>query len=205
MTDPIPTAAPVLGPQVPTRGNVFSRGLARFILWVMRWRVVGNPPDVPKFVMTAAPHTSNMDGILFLIASVAMGLELHWIGKNTLFKGLGGRFLKWMGGISVDRKAAKDVVGQVAAEFRSRDQLVIVIAPEGTRGKVTAWKSGFYRMAQEAGVPIALGFMDYASKRVGFGPSLTVTGDFAADMAKMMDFYRHVTPKFPERYALHGS
>lgn len=201
--DQIPVLPPQLGPQVPRRGNAFSRGFARLLLKMMGWRIVGSPPDTPKFIVTAAPHTSNMDGLIFLIASVAMGLELHWIGKHTLFKGLGGRFLKWMGGISVERNSAQDLVGQVAEEFRARDALVIVIAPEGTRGLVNRWKSGYYRMALQAEVPIALGFMDYPSKRVGFGPALHVSGEYEADMAVMMDFYRHVTPKFPARYALH--
>lgn len=204
MTDPIPDNRPLLGPSVPKRGNVLSRSAGRFVLWLMRWRVVGNPPDTPRFVMTAAPHTSNWDGLIFMIASVAMGLELHWIGKHTLFKSWRGGFMRWMGGISVNRKAAKDVVGQIADEFKRRAQLVVVVAPEGSRSMTNAWKSGFYRMAQQADVPIALGFMDYASKRVGFGPALTVTGDFKADMAKMMTFYQHVSPRFPEQYALHA-
>lgn len=200
---PLPQHPPQFGSEVPRRGNAFSRGFARFLLWVMRWKIVGNPPNRRHFIVTAAPHTSNMDGLIFLIASVAMGLELHWIGKHTLFKGLGGRFLRWMGGISVERHAARDFVGQVAEEFRTREQLVIVIAPEGTRGRVTRWKSGYYRMAQQAQVPIALGFMDYPSRRVGFGPALEVSDDYEADMAQMMDFYRHVTGKFPERFVLH--
>lgn len=199
----IPDLPPQLGPRVPRRGNAFSRAFANMLLKLMGWRVVGSPPNVPKFIVTAAPHTSNMDGLIFLIASVAMGLELHWIGKHTLFKGWGGRFLKWMGGISVERNSAQDLVGQVAEEFRARDALVIVIAPEGTRGLVRRWKSGYYRMAVQAEVPIALGFMDYPSKRVGFGPALDVSGEYEADMAVMMDFYRQVTPKFPARYALH--
>ena len=198
--DPIPVKPTELPPRVPRRGNAFSRAFGRFLLWIMGWKVVGDPPDAPKFIVTAAPHTSNWDGAIFLIATVALGLDLHWIGKHTLFTGLGGRFMKWLGGIGIDRGAAQDVVSQVAQRFHQSEQLVIVLAPEGTRERVGQWKSGFYRMAQRAGVPIVLGFMDYASKRVGFGPSLTVSGDMEADFRTMMDFYRHVTPKYPERY-----
>ena len=88
---PLPQQPPQFGSEVPRRGNALSRGFARFLLWAMRWKIVGNPPNRRHFIVTAAPHTSNMDGLVFLIASVAMGLELHWIGKHTLFKGLGGR------------------------------------------------------------------------------------------------------------------
>ena len=199
--DIIPSRPAHLPPRVPRRGNAFSRALGRFLLWAMGWKVVGSPPDEPKFLVTAAPHTSNWDGAIFLIAIVALGIDMHWIGKHTLFEGRGGRFMKWMGGISVDRKAAQDVVGQIAQRCRESTQLVIVLAPEGTRRRVEQWKTGFYRMAEQAGVPIALGFMDYAKKRVGFGPALTVTGDVSADLATMDAFYRRVTPRFPELYA----
>lgn len=201
----IPDQPTVLPPRVPRRGNAFSRGLGRLILRIMGWKVVGNPPDEPRFIVTAAPHTSNWDGAIFLIAIVAMGLDLHWIGKHTLFEGRGGRFLRWMGGVSVNRQAAQDVVQQVAQKFRDAEQLVIVVAPEGTRRRTDRWKTGFYRMAQRAGVPIAMGFMDYAKKRVGFGPALTVTGDLQADFATMIAFYRQVTPRFPELFAPHVS
>ena len=119
-----------------------------------------------------------MDGLIFLIAVFAMGLDLHWVGKHTLFKGPWGPFLRWTGGIGIDRRQAGGLVQQVADQFKARDGLVIVVAPEGTRSRTEQWKSGFYRMAELAQVPISLGFMDYKLKRVGFGPSLMPSGDF---------------------------
>lgn len=199
---PIPQADTVLGPRVPRRGNAFSRALGRLLLRLIGWRVVGNPPDAPRFIVTAAPHTSNMDGLIFLIAVFAMGLDLHWIGKHTLFKGPWRPFLRWTGGIGIDRRQTGGLVQQVADQFAARPGLVIVVAPEGTRARTEQWKSGFYRMAELAQVPIALGFMDYRLKRVGFGPALMPSGDFDADLQRMVSFYGRVTPRKSERFSL---
>lgn len=199
---PVPEAATVLGAQVPRRGNAFTRGLGRLLLRLMGWRIVGQPPDLPRFIVSAAPHTSNMDGLIFLIATFAMGLDLHWVGKHTLFKGPGGKVLRWMGGIAIDRRQAGGLVQQVADQFKCRDALVIVVAPEGTRARTQQWKSGFYRMAEAAQVPIALGFMDYARKRVGFGPTLVPSGDFDADLQRMGTFYAGIHPRYPECFSL---
>ncbi|MEQ1439819.1 lysophospholipid acyltransferase family protein [Fontimonas sp. SYSU GA230001] len=198
---PIPESDTVLGPRVPRRGNAFSRALGRLLLRAIGWRVVGDPPDAPRFIVAAAPHTSNMDGLIFLIAVFAMGLDLHWIGKHTLFRGPWGPLLRWMGGIGIDRRRSGGLVQQVVDQFAARPQLVLVIAPEGTRSRTQQWKSGFYRMAEQAQVSIALGFMDYRLKRVGFGPALTATGDFGGDLQRMVAFYGRVTPRKPERFS----
>lgn len=198
----MPDAPTVLGARVPRRGNRFSRWLGRSLLRLLGWRVVGNPPDRSHFIVTAAPHTSNMDGVLFLLATFAMGLDLHWVGKHTLFTGPWGGMLRWMGGIGIDRRQPGGMVQQVADQFAAVPGLVLVVAPEGTRGHNDRWKSGFYRMAEAARVPIALGFMDYASRRVGFGPMIEVSGDFDADLQRMAQFYRQMTPRHPERFTL---
>ncbi|MDD3765268.1 MAG: lysophospholipid acyltransferase family protein [Nevskiales bacterium] len=198
----IPDAPTVLGAHVPRRGNRFSRWLGRTLLRLMGWRVVGAPPDTAKFMVAAAPHTSNMDGLIFLIATFAMGLDLHWAGKHTLFKGPWGPMLRWMGGIGIDRRRPGGMVQQVAEQFGHADALVLVVAPEETRSRAHSWKSGFYRMADIARVPIAMGFMDYALKRVGFGPHFMPCGDFQADLQLMAAFYGQITPKHPERFTL---
>jgi len=198
----IPDKLGSTGPNVPRRGNFFTRWLGRTVLRLCGWKVVGNPPNEAKFVMTACPHTSNWDGFWFLCATFAIGWDLKFIAKDSLFKGWKGKMLTKMGGVSIDRSAAQDVVQQTAAEFAKRESLVLVLAPEGTRHLATSWKSGFYRMAVAANVPITLGFCDYVHKRVGFGPSFIPSGDYPTDVEKMLDFYRHVTPKYPEKYQL---
>ncbi len=191
-----------LGSRVPRRGNAFSRGLASLLLRLLGWRYVGEPPNTPKMVIAAAPHTSNMDGLIFLIAATAVGLELNFVAKHTLFKGIGGRVLSWLGGVPVDRTAAGGLVEGIIEQYQVHDKLAVVIAPEGTRSATGRWKTGFHRIARQAGVPIALGFMDYRLRRVGFGPSIVPGDDYAADLEIMLSFYRQITPRFPDRYVL---
>lgn len=198
----IPETPLVLGARVPRRGNRFSRTLARLILRIGGWRLVGAPPDAPKFLITAAPHTSNMDGLLLLIAAFAMGLDQHWALKHTMFKGIWGPILRWTGAISVNRRQAGDMVQQVLHEFEQRAQFVLIVSPEGTRNRVETWKSGFHRIAARAQVPVCLGFIDYKLRRVGFGPSFTPGADFRRDLETMSGFYRLITPRHPERFAL---
>ena len=198
----VPDTPFVLGAKVPRRGNWFSRGLAGLILRVCGWRLVGATPDAPKFVMTAAPHTSNMDGLLLLIAAFAMGLDQHWILKHTLFKGIWGPIFRWTGAISVNRKQAGGMVQQVLHEFEHRAQFVVIVSPEGTRNHTETWKSGFHRIATRAQVPVCLGFIDYKLRRVGFGPSFTPSADFRKDLATMSGFYRLITPRHPALFAL---
>lgn len=198
----VPDTPIVLGAQVPRRGNGFSRGLARLILRAAGWRLVGAPPDAPKFIITAAPHTSNVDGLLLLIAAFAMGLDQHWILKHTMFKGIWGPILRWTGAIGVNRKQAGGMIQQVMHEFEHRAQFVLIVSPEGTRNRVETWKSGFHRIAARAQVPVCLGFIDYKLRRVGFGPSFTPGADFRQDLEMMSGFYRLITPRHPELFAL---
>lgn len=190
------------GPQFPRRGNAFSRGLGMLLLRLSGWRVVGSPPDTPKMVVAAIPHTSNWDGVIVLTVMLAAGLDVRWVGKHTLFKGLFGRILRWAGGVSVNRSQARDFVGGVAQTFDQHDSLALIIAPEGTRKPTTRWKTGFYRIAQEADVPIVIGYMDYQKKTVGFGPGLKASGDFNDYLEQMRIFLADVTPCNPENFLL---
>lgn len=198
----VPDTPVLLGPKVPRRGNWFSRGLASLILRIMGWRLTGATPDAPKFVIAAAPHTSNMDGLLLLIAAFAMGLDQHWILKHTLFKGIWGPILRWTGAISVNRRQAGGMVQQVMTQFEQRAQFVVIVSPEGTRNRTETWKSGFHRIAARAQVPVCLGFIDYKLRRVGFGPSFTPSDDYRQDLETMSGFYRLITPRHPELFAL---
>jgi len=162
------------------------------------WRATGELDPGRKAVLVAAPHTSNWDFLYMLAISSALDFPVHWIGKHTLFEGPLGGLLRRLGGISVDRRASHNAVEQVVAAFRNQSEFVLVIAPEGTRGRGKHWKTGFYYMALGAGVPMQLGFVDYKRKACGLGPVLVPSGDLAADMAVMRAFYRDVQGKFPE-------
>jgi len=166
--------------------------LQRLGLWLLRlsgWKPIFNLPDVPKFVAIGYPHTSNWDFFPALFWGWASGLPFRWVGKKELFPPVLGRVMIWLGGIPVDRKNSRGFVGQVADYLKNAEAGVVVIAPDGTRKRAPYWRTGFYYMALEAGVPIALGYINYKNKEVGVGGWLTPSGDLEADFARIRSFY----------------
>jgi len=173
------------------------RWLGRNLLRIAGWRVEEPAPDAPKYVLVAAPHTSNWDFVITLAAGMALGIRPHWVGKHTLFKPPFGWLMRALRGIPIDRRAASNMVAQLAAQFDERDHLVLVMPPEGTRGLAPYWKSGFHRVAIAAGVPIALGYVDFSTKTAAIGPLFTPTGDVRADMDVVRAFYANRRGRFP--------
>lgn len=181
----------------------FFSGLMRAIsivfLKIAGWRRVGRLPELPRYVMIGAHHTSNWDAPIAIAMVFAFRLKAYWLGKHTAFRWPFRGLLKWLGGIPIDRTKSTDVVTQMIEEMKKRAELVLLLAPEGTRKKVTRWKTGFYHIAVGAGVPIVLSFLDYTRKEGGLGPVFHPTGHLAADMADILTFYSTVTGKHPER------
>jgi 1-acyl-sn-glycerol-3-phosphate acyltransferase len=173
--------------------------IALSLLKLGGWRMEGSLPDVPKFVMIAAPHTSNWDLPVMLCLGFAFRTKLFWMGKDTLFRWPFGAIMRWLGGISIDRTRSHNLVAQSAELFRKEEGLVMVVPPEGTRQKVRYWKTGFYRIAESANVPIVLGFIDYRRKVGGIGPVVTPTGDIEADMETIRAFYAKITGKYHDQ------
>ncbi len=169
------------------------------LLRIFGWRREGTIPAHRKFVVISAPHTSNWDLPLGLLFAFAFRIKVFWMGKDSLFHGPFGGIMKWLGGIPVDRGRSTGMVDRSIAAFREREKMVLIIAPEGTRTRALRWRTGFYHIAQGAGVPIVLGFLDYGRKRGGIGPVIQPSGDLEADMKLMRDFYSQITPKHPER------
>ncbi len=165
------------------------------MLRVLDFRVEGDLPNLPKFVIIAAPHTSNWDFPVGMAAKLALGLGAVWIGKHTIFRGPFGTILRVLGGIPVDRSASSDVVAQIVAEFARRAQMVVALAPEGTRKKVERWKTGFYRIARGANVPIVPVALDFGSRVVRIMPAFTTTGDADADIAALRSLFGAVRGK----------
>lgn len=163
------------------------------------WTSVGTVPELQRFVLIAVPHTSNWDFPYFLGVTHTLGIRTHFIAKASLFRWPMGRFMRQVGGVRLDRATAKDTVQQMVEEFGRRSEFVLTIAPEGTRGAVNKWRSGFYQIALGAGVPIVCGFMDYATRTSGLGPVIVPTGDYDADMAPALAFYRGISGKHPAR------
>lgn len=179
------------------RPTLFSR----LVMWVLvclfhlsGWKVVGGPPEFPRCLIIGAPHTSNWDFIRFVGVMDELELRPAFIGKHTLFRGPMGKFMRELGGIPVDRDAPGGIAQQVAGEFASREEFLLVMSPEGTRGSVSRWKTGFYRIAVAAGVPIVCGFLDHKRKELGLGPAIMPSGDFAADAHKFAEFYSQYYP-----------
>lgn len=175
------------------------RALSILYLKIIGWRKVGNLPDIPQYVIIVAPHTSNWDFPIGLAFAFALKIRGYWLGKDSLFRWPFRGFFRWLGGIPIDRSKSSDVVAQMVQIFRERARLTMVLAPEGTRKKVSYWKSGFYHIARGANVPIVLAFLDYFRKAGGIGPVFKPTGDIEADMEFIRAFYKTVTGKYPEK------
>ena len=171
--------------------------LARWGLKLTGWRMQGEIPAIKKCVFIAAPHTSNWDFPLMLAFAFAFEARVHWLGKDALFRGPGYWLFRWLGGIPVDRSRAGGLVAQAAQAFAANDHLMLAVPPEGTRSRAAGWRSGFYRIAQAAQVPIVMGFVDFERRLGGIGPLLTPSGDLDADMATLRAFYCTVRGKHP--------
>lgn len=189
---------PVIG-ATEGRPPALLRRIARALLSLCGWRVRGEPPPLKKYVLIGAPHTSNWDFPVGILALWALRIPGRWVGKHTLFRPPFGWIMRRLGGIPLNRARTRDFVPHMVEEFRRREELVLLIAPEGTRSLTPRWRSGFYHIAHGAGVPIVLGFADFGRKETGIGPVLTPTGDPEADMAKIRAFYEEKTGKRPEK------
>lgn len=152
-----------------------------------------------KAVVVAAPHTSNWDFPFTLAVAWALGIELRWVGKHTLFVPPFGQIMRALGGVPVDRRARNNAVPAVVELLRQHHELMLVIAPEGTRSRAKRWRTGFYHMALGAEVPLVLGFLDYARKRGGLGEVFVPSGDLEKDMERIAAFYAGIMGKRPER------
>ena len=180
---------PQVPPQAPQFPPSLFGGLCRALLRLTGWRVAGTLPDLPKLVLIGAPHSSNWDAVWALAFKVALRLDIHFIIKNDYTKGALGPLVRGLGGIGIDRKAAHDVVTQMRQQFAKRDKLWLGITPEGTRKKVTKWKSGFWHIARAAEVPVQLLYFHYPDKTIGIGPLMQLSDDLDADMARIREYY----------------
>lgn len=166
--------------------------LAEKYLLLRGWKFVGELPAERTAVIVAAPHTSNWDFLIFLAVARNAGIKPHFMGKDSLFRGILGVLMRRWGGIPVDRSGPNEMVKSVAAHFETADELFLVITPEGTRGAAKVWKSGFWRIAEAAGVPVVMGFVDGATKTTGFGPTRFVNGDPHGWMDAAREFYEGI-------------
>jgi len=184
--------------------NTVMRALSCGGLKLLGWKTEGMTAQAiaayPKFVLIAAPHTSNWDFPITLMVCFELRLKVYWMAKASLFKWHSRWLSRWLGGIAIDRSASNNTVQNTIDAFATRERLAVIVAPEGTRGKVTHWKTGFYHIAHGAGVPIALAYLDFKRKAGGIGYMFKTTGDIAADMAEIQEFYSNITGKNSDQF-----
>lgn len=193
-----------VGPRVARSPHRLLRWCALRLLGLLGWRLDVHLPDEPKLVVLAAPHTSNWDGVFAILTILALELRMGLFVKHTAFKGVVGRILTRAGAIPVDRSAPGGVVPQTIDAFRARPQLLIGLAPEGTRRRVDKWKRGWHLIADGARVPVTCAYVDYARKVVGTGPTFNTTGDYARDLETIQAFYRTIKPRWPANFSASG-
>ena len=186
-----------------------GKRLAKFLLWLSGWKLnMDIPKEVYRCVIIAAPHTSNWDIWYARLGFFIMGIPLRFTIKKEWTRFPFGLFVKPMGGLGIDRSPRPDTgkrpsyVELMAALFDEHDQIAVMVTPEGTRSLSPKWKTGFYYVAKEAGVPICLGYLDYKNKEAGVGGFVHPSDNMEADMKRIMDFYRPIEGKYPEQFSL---
>ncbi|SHJ73541.1 1-acyl-sn-glycerol-3-phosphate acyltransferases [Arenibacter nanhaiticus] len=172
--------------------------LAKWIYFkLLGWKLIGGLHKVDKCVIIVVPHTSWHDFFLGLLVRRVMDEEINYIGKKSLFKPPFGWYFRWMGGVPIDRSKNNDTVKATAAVFQARQKFRLALSPEGTRKKVTDWKTGFYYIAKMAQVPIVLVAFDYGKKEIKISEPQYPTADKEADFIKYKSFFKGVKGKVP--------
>lgn len=167
---------------------------------MLGWKIEGEKPVHEKYVLIAAPHTSNWDFPLMILFAWAFDIRISWMGKASLFRGPLGWIMRGLGGIPVNRLRSGNLVAAMSEEFANRDTLVLVVPAEGSRERVEYWKSGFYHIARSASVPVVPSYLDFGQRRGGFGPAL-MPGDYLpGDMQTLREFYLPMSGLYPDQF-----
>jgi len=175
-----------------------SRLLYHFFFKLFGWKIDGEMPKEKKYIIIVAPHTSNWDFMIGLCVRSILRFDAKFLGKKELFRFPFGALFRWLGGLPVDRSRNANMVDAVAELFNQHEELIIAMAPEGTRKYVEKWKTGFYFIALKAKIPILMASFDYPSKTVFASKPFYPTGDLKADMKVILDFYRNKQGKVPK-------
>jgi len=184
-----------LGSNLPTKGNIFTSTLGRWVLKLMGWKFSGEVPNRSQLVIAVAPHSSNLDFIVAIAAVLSLRLKVSYLAKHTLFTFPLGWLMRGLGGIPVNRNSSQGLVGQMIEQFNANPKLVLGIAPEGTRGKVKKWKKGFAVIAQATNTPVLPALLDYKNKTIRFEALITDVSDIDKTIEQMQVYAAEVTPK----------
>ena len=173
-------------------------GMPRIFELIFGWKKAGSLPTHRNVVVIAAPHTSNWDFIFLIAAAYSFGFSINWLGKDSLFKTPLSPLFRLLGGIPVNRSKPGNLVRTITERIKEDLGVAIVVPPSGTRERTDYWKSGFYRIAQSAKIPIVCGYLDYKKKEAGLGPTFFPT-DLISDMNFLRNFYSKITAKYPSK------
>ncbi len=199
-----------VGERAPRWGNRLTRTLGHEVLRVIGWRVEGEIPNREKFLAIAAPHTTGWDFPVAMVTLMAIGIRVSWLGVDWLFR---YPLMRQLGGIPVarspvarspvDRRTRLGLVPQIVEQFRRRRRFILGLSPEGSRSRVVPWKTGFYRIATDAGVPIVLVSIDPRARLLVIGPAFEPSGDYQADMDQhIRPFYARFVEQHPDRFGI---
>lgn len=172
--------------------------IARAFWLTSRWTLRTQPAPAQPTILIGAPHTSNWDFVFMLGIAWRLGIDVRWLGKKSLFASWRGPLMRGLGGVPVDRDNPGTVVRDMVRRVRDGEVFGLVVTPDGTRKGQTHWKSGFYRIARETGLPLTLGYVDRTTMTTGLGPTIHLTGDVAADMERIREFYADKTGFHPQ-------
>ena len=184
-----------LGSEIPRKGNAFTAALGRWVFKMLGWKFEGEVPNRPQIIIAVAPHSSNLDFIVAIAAVLSLRLHVSYFGKHTLFRFPIKGLMLGLGGIPVDRRSSQGLIGQMVEEFKTKPQLVLGLAPEGTRGNVKKWKKGFAIIAQATNVPVLPALLDFKTKSIRFEPLITDVSDVEKTIATMRAYAQSATPK----------
>jgi 1-acyl-sn-glycerol-3-phosphate acyltransferase len=189
---------PTLPDCIPTTKAGFSTKIGLMVLSVLGWKIVGELPHKSKMLVAVAPHTSNWDFVIGIAAMLALNLRISFLGKKAIFIWPFKAVLQRWGGIGVDRKAKHGVVKQMVDKFQHSEQLVLAIAPEGTRSKTKEWKSGFLHIAHQAKVPVVPASLDFSKKQLRFHPAMNISENIELELVKIKSVFASVCAKNPQ-------
>jgi 1-acyl-sn-glycerol-3-phosphate acyltransferase len=181
----------------PRRCSRLTQLLGSLVLLVFGWRKAGQVPNAKNMIIIAAPHTTNWDFVFLLATAYSFGISINWLGKDSLFQSPLGRILRFLGGVPVDRSKKNNLVQSLSAQIEHGSGINLVIPPSGTRQKTDHWKSGFYRIAEAAQIPLVCGYLDYGKKEAGLGLAF-LPSNLSSDMDRIRNFYEPIAGKYPE-------
>ena len=192
---------PKLNELTPKTNSIVKKVIGKFMLWCYRWRVEGEVLNAKKFMVILAPHTSYWDFLTNMGTMLALGVRNRWFVADAFCWWPLGNFMRWLGGIPIDRSCPQDLVTLTIGKFEHHDELILALYPEGTTFKAEKWKTGFWHIARGAGIPIQFLAVDYKIRASVFGPVIQPTDDIEADMKIIQTYFRDVTPKTSENFA----